>query len=514
MANPASILFQTNLKAWFSARGFLLVVVASFVPLVLTGAWVLTHQADLETGVPAWQDEFVEEGETVNFTVVMKNSGRFDVGAFNASLAVGSVRVAGQTTQFLTEKENKTAIDGLDAGESRTVDLSWTARGGVYMVLSRVDVDKAVGEKEELARNQEFRFIQVHLKRQGEADAPTAPGNLTGNGTVDVDAQVSRVVRSLEAPEPGNLTVFTVEVSNAGPNAVNNATVLLQVGQVFSHSFIASQEERQEISLAPGESRTLQLNWTALQGKYWNQVTLNVTGDARDRNATDNYHAEAFIVEPKVNTSIQPPELDDKLTIKSFYVDILSLLHLRILIPFIALFYAGGVIADEKDRGTLPYLLTRPIPRWLIPVTKFAASYIVAAAAVLLGVLGTFFILLETPEGNIGFLTTPLLFTLFTLFVYGAFFILLGVFVERPYLIGLAFVLGWETVAGNFVEWVENLTISHYLDKAIAGWPLDQGLVWLPDEKVATYNLWISLGLGVVFLVAAALVMRRREFDV
>src|SRR5205823_1678067 len=44
-----------------------------------------------------------------------------------------------------------------------------------------------------------------------------------------------------------------------------------------------------------------------------------------------------------------------------------------------ALLYAGGMIQDEVEEQTLTYLLLRPLPRWALYVTRYAATWVVAA---------------------------------------------------------------------------------------------------------------------------------------
>ncbi len=45
----------------------------------------------------------------------------------------------------------------------------------------------------------------------------------------------------------------------------------------------------------------------------------------------------------------------------------------HVLIPLICLLYASAMIQDELDEQTLTYLLLRPIPRWGIYISKWAA---------------------------------------------------------------------------------------------------------------------------------------------
>jgi ABC-2 type transport system permease protein len=45
------------------------------------------------------------------------------------------------------------------------------------------------------------------------------------------------------------------------------------------------------------------------------------------------------------------------------------------LLPLVALLYASGIVQDEQEEQTITYLLTRPIPKWLLYCVKMAATW-------------------------------------------------------------------------------------------------------------------------------------------
>lgn len=511
MAQPFVPLLTTNLKGWLSARGFWMVTVAALFPLVLTGAWVATHQGDVATQDLTWNVTGpITEGDAVEFTAVVQNTGGSSVGTFNASIAVG--RVFGATLR--PDATTTVEIDGLAPGERRTINLSWVAKPGVFFALADADSQDVIGEIDEF-NNQEPKPIVVNYARPDPSAGPTAPENLTGgaNATTEVALSVARVEMP-ENPKVGENVTIRAVAANAGPGEATNATLTVRVGRLFGATLVPFREQSENVVVPPGGEASVEVVWPAQEGAFWVEAFVRTGGEQLDADGADNHRAEPVVVNPEAADDLTPPEPPEKLTIKEFYIEILSLLHVRILIPFIALFYAAGVLSDERERGTLAYLLTRPVQRWIIPLTKFVASFAVASVAVSIGIVATFALLFgATPSGDIGFLTTPLLVSLLSLFAYGAFFILLGVVVDRPYLVGAAFVIGWETVAAIFVPWVRNLTISQHLLNAIGGWRLDQGVQVLPEGD-SVRAVWVLLIAGVGFLAASAYVMRRREFDV
>jgi len=61
------------------------------------------------------------------------------------------------------------------------------------------------------------------------------------------------------------------------------------------------------------------------------------------------------------------------------YPQMSFLLYLHFLLPLIAVFIGAAIIADELEERTLPYLITRPIPRRIIILSKLIAGTLTAA---------------------------------------------------------------------------------------------------------------------------------------
>ena len=512
MSSPVLSLLRSNFRTWIGAKGFWLVAAAALLPLVLTGAWVGAHRADVEVTELRIDGAPYEAGEEARFTTVVTNSGKESVGPFNVSLAVGSV----QGGRLFAQDDTTETVERLGPGETREVTLLWNATSGVVYVVATVDPEDEIGERDEY-NNQKAEPLAVAHKTPDASEAPAAPLGLAGdeNATTEVDLVVESVTRSASEMSTGDNVTFSVTVRNNGAE-VQDANVVVRVSRSFAGRGISVQEANQTVSFAAGETKTVDVAWTAQDGVFWHEGYVRPPAGSKDVFPDNNFRSEPVVVNTVITDDMRPPEPEERLTIKEFYLQILSLLHLRILLPLIALFYAAGVIADERERGSLPYVLTRPIPRWMIPITKFVASFAVAAVATLVGVTLTYLFLFGTTAegGDIGFLTTPLLASLLTLFAYGALFILLGTLVERPYLVGLLIVLGWENAAPLLVPWVQQLTLSHHIGNALAEWRLDEGLQWLPATDEGVRALLIMLGVGLAFLALASAQMRRREFQV
>lgn len=529
MANPLSLLIRENLKTLFSTKGFIFIVIAAFIPPLLTAAWVFTHQNDVEVRV----DEIVIEpadpdyNSTINVTVTVRNSFRTAAEPFNVTIRIGYPSLDFQNRPTFTTVLNQTRrVDGLPPRGSTTLNVSWPPedldqRSGSYIVDVFADSANVLPEIEE-RNNNPFKQFKLRFPAQ----RPTVP---PVNSTPDASLPNADLVVEGFTWSPTQLfaednATLNATVRNAGPGTVANATVQINIYRLSPQGFILDtvRTVEEKVTLAPGNRTPVRLDWQDVEfGLYGAEAVVRPEGAANDPNPGNNQLIEILTVDRKVE--YQAPE--PKATIKDFYRDVLQLLHFRLLIPLIALFYAAGVLHDEREKGNLLYLLSRPVPRWTIPIARFFVSFIVAGAALIVGIIATYILLLGTPNAEPGYFYWPVLFSLLTLFVYTAFFTLVGVLWDRPYLIGLLYTLAFEAfiLLGRSIlvngrpllqDWVQNLSLSYWVLEAFKGWDPKMALQFWPEGEKAVNALYIILAIGVGSVLAASFVMKRREFDV
>lgn len=194
------------------------------------------------------------------------------------------------------------------------------------------------------------------------------------------------------------------------------------------------------------------------------------------------------------------------------YTDILATVGYTFVVA--ALILTAATLRDEKDGGTLPYIYMRPISRpW------FAAQSIIAGsvAAIVIGVGGWLAtVLASIAVGNGVGPTIPAL----SLFVaaaigYAAVFVPLGYLAPRSLLIGLGYIIVWETILANVVTGLAQFSIWRISLSIYAGMEDDFG-------QVATDTLGpvtAGVGGGVAKLAAVLLLgfgvlmwtLRRRD---
>jgi ABC-type transport system involved in multi-copper enzyme maturation permease subunit len=160
--------------------------------------------------------------------------------------------------------------------------------------------------------------------------------------------------------------------------------------------------------------------------------------------------------------------LEVPLTDFGFFSVLTATLGFQFVAPMLALFYSSGLLIDEMEAGTLPYLITRPIPRFKLLTGKMVASYLVQALLFLPALVLSFYIALS-PSGwsELGARFPTLAIdagvALLGLAAYSGLFSLMGTVLRRPVLVGLMFVFGWQAAATYVPGTARLLTVAHYL---------------------------------------------------
>jgi ABC-2 type transport system permease protein len=193
------------------------------------------------------------------------------------------------------------------------------------------------------------------------------------------------------------------------------------------------------------------------------------------------------------------------------------------LVPLAALLYASGMICDEIEDQTLTYLVIRPLPKWVIYVAKFLATFVVTATLAAFFTLVTYLAIygrlpplsLEAAVLERAALTV-VIFTL-ALFTYCAGFGCLSLLVKRSLVIGVAYIVLFEGVLANIGFAVRKLTVMYYvrilserwLELSYSDWSLDLKEALSGGQCVETL-----LGTGLIFVVLGAWIFSTREFRV
>ncbi len=165
---------------------------------------------------------------------------------------------------------------------------------------------------------------------------------------------------------------------------------------------------------------------------------------------------------------LNPVISKEGVTVSSLFPQVSVFLYIHFLLPLTAIFMGAAVIGDEVDGRTLPYLLTRPIPRRTIVLSKLIASAALTGLIFLFSLAVTYIIMKQEngfrgliQDADICLGTIGIIFL--GVIVYLPLFCLLGGLLKRPVLIGLFFTFGWESTVSFLPGNIKYFSVSHYL---------------------------------------------------
>lgn len=141
------------------------------------------------------------------------------------------------------------------------------------------------------------------------------------------------------------------------------------------------------------------------------------------------------------------------------------------LVPLLALIAASGVLGSEIDDGTILFLLAKPISRPSIVNAKLAVAIGVTVLFAVAPVLVAGLVLVGTEDGlSAGFAAGALAGCV----AYCAIFVLINVISRHAVVVGLIYVLIWESLIGGFVPGVRQLSVQQWslsIAQAISSYP-------------------------------------------
>lgn len=178
-------------------------------------------------------------------------------------------------------------------------------------------------------------------------------------------------------------------------------------------------------------------------------------------------------------------------------------LFFSVVLIFVTLVNATALIREEIEDNTIPYLLTRPISRPAVVLSKYI-GYLAAVLLLLVPPILLAYGVTEAYQGT-GLATDRdvlggfLVATVLGCAAYGAFFLFISVLVRKPLAAGLLFGFVWESIVGSLPGDVPKLSVIHYLKSIL------KGMVGV--TPLTTYNTDISPGVAVLLLVGFSVAM-------
>jgi ABC-2 type transport system permease protein len=202
---------------------------------------------------------------------------------------------------------------------------------------------------------------------------------------------------------------------------------------------------------------------------------------------------------------------DQATTARIFLSDVFREFISPTILPLATLILATGALGDEVEDRTMVYLVLKPVSRLRIVLEKYAA--VVLAVVVLLWA-GQVLTWLLSSGGDafdaIDVLAAMFVATFFGVLVYAAVFMTVSLVIPRALLVGIIYVLLWESLFSRLIPGARVLSLRHYVNSIYAR-VLDDSAVRLNDAFQLVPALAVIL--VVVCLATLLTTARLRSMD-
>lgn len=166
-------------------------------------------------------------------------------------------------------------------------------------------------------------------------------------------------------------------------------------------------------------------------------------------------------------------------------------LGLSVVLPLTALIVGSSALGLEIDDGTITHLLTKPLPRSEIVLSKLAVAWLVTTVATGLP-LAIAAIIAGSGALAVGLVIGAAIGGL----AYSALFLALSVLTKRPVAVGLVYIMLWENLLVGFVSGTRIFSVQQHataIADSIGNSPLLSGSLTVTTALIMSV-LFIAVG--------------------
>jgi subtilase family serine protease len=207
------------------------------------------------------------EGEHVKFTIVIKNQGNSEAGAFRINFNI-------DLASYIDY------VDRISAGSEVSVIFPWTATSGAHTVKTEIDTENLVIEANETNNIKTGKFSI------SKAPAP--------------DLVIQDIIYSPDNPAAGDNITLTATVKNQGNEPSSPSKLSCYVDSMLLAS------DRVE-TLGAGASSTVDFKWAVKPGSHVIKMITDSTKEIAESDETNNEQTITFPISMATEISINPP---------------------------------------------------------------------------------------------------------------------------------------------------------------------------------------------------------------
>lgn len=183
------------------------------------------------------------------------------------------------------------------------------------------------------------------------------------------------------------------------------------------------------------------------------------------------------------------------------------------IVPLATLILATGTLGNELSDRTAVYLVLKPIARWRIIVEKFVGMFFVTGVAFIIGTFITWALVAlgpEMPKSSV--LPALIVASLFGVAAYGAVFLFFSLVIPRALLVGVIYILLWESLLARYIPGIRVLSIRHFMQSIFVHW-VDDPKVTIPQPTQLVSAIIVLVVVVIISLIFASLRLRQMNID-
>ncbi len=180
---------------------------------------------------------------------------------------------------------------------------------------------------------------------------------------------------------------------------------------------------------------------------------------------------------------------------------VVGITGLAVILPVVALLFAGAALGELRDEKSLVYVWLSPTSRLLPPLAATLAAFVMVAP------ITTASLALSAAVADIGdsYIVAVTVATVLGALAYCGLFVAGSLFLRRILGWGLGYVLVWESLVGSLPGPLGQLSLRRYTASIVAQWGEVSGSEGTTNPAALSVALLLSIAVAAVIVAAVRL---------